>query len=139
MLKTKIKFFFRKEVNKQFLRFCLIGLEKTILTYLVFIILYYFFSVYYLIAGGIGAIAGILLGFIFDKAYTFESKIKSIITLPQYLLVYFITFLFYIFSIRYLVESFSINPIISNIIIQPVMVFFNFFTTKILVFKNKKW
>jgi putative flippase GtrA len=135
----KIKNIFRKEISKQFLRFCLIGIEKTLLTYLVFIILYYFFSVYYLIAGGMGAIAGISLGFVFDKVYTFKSKINSMITLPRYFLIYLLTFLFYIFSIKYLVESFEINPILSNIIIQPPLVLFNFFGTKMIVFKNRKW
>ena len=135
----KIINFLRREISKQFLKFCLIGLEKTILTYIIFLILFYFFRVNYMIAAAIGFIIGVLFGFIFDKTYTFNSKRKSATTLPKYFLVYLFTLGFNLVFLRILVETRGINPIISNLISQPFIVLVNFLGTKIFVFKNRTW
>lgn len=129
----------KKDVSKQFLRFCLIGLECAILTYLVFLILYYYLSINYLISSGAGFISGVLFGFMFNKIYTFESKEKSTTVFPPYLLVYFFTFILAIVGLKVLVENFGLNPLISTALLMPVTTFINFFGTKILAFKNKKW
>jgi len=135
----RLKKLFKRDVTKQFMKFFTIGVEKTILTYLIFLILYYFFNVNYLIAGPIGYVAGILFGFFFDKLYTFESKSKSSKEIVPYFLLYLSSFVFYYFALQFLVETFNINPIIANLILQPIIVIVNFLASKILVFKNKGW
>ena len=135
----KIIDLFKRDISRQFIKFCLIGLEKTILTYLIFLILFYFFSVNYLIAGPIGFVAGILFGFVFDKIYTFESKKKPYKEIVKYFILYGFSFGFYFFSLRFLVETFIINPIIANLILQPILLVVNFLASKLLVFENKKW
>jgi len=129
----------KRDVSKQFIKFALIGLESTILNYLVFLILFYFLSVHYLIAGGSGFIAGVFLGFIFNKLYTFESSQKSSTTLPGYLLVYLFSLIFTIIALKLLVDFVGIDPLISNVFVICITTLINFFGTKILVFKNRKW
>jgi putative flippase GtrA len=130
---------FKRIVSRQFIKFCLIGLETTIFTYLIFIILLYFLSVNYLISSGIGFLAGILLGFIFNKLYTFESERKNIQTFPKYLLIYSFSLAVNLLGLKMFVEHFMIPSIIANIFMLPITTIINFFGTKILAFKDRRW
>ncbi|VVB78730.1 GtrA-like protein [uncultured archaeon] len=129
----------KKEVSKQFLKFCLIGLESTVLNYLVFLTMFYFISINYLVSAGTGFVSGVFLGFIFNRLYTFNSKEKSISTIPGYLLVYLFSLVFSLIALKFLSESIMINPLVSNALLIPITTVMNFFGTKIFVFKNKKW
>ena len=128
-----------RPITKQFMRFCLVGIESTVLTYLTFLIMYNFLGFNYLIASGTGFIAGVFLGFIFNKEYTFRSHKNVAITFPQYLLIYLISLSFSLISIKFLVERLNFLPIISMLLINPIVLLINFFGTKIAVFKNRKW
>jgi len=129
----------KRDVSKQFLRFCIIGLESTILYYLVFILLYNFLFFYYLISAFISFLSGILFGFVFNKLFTFNSKEKDRITFPIYFLVYLFSMIFTLISLKILVDLFNINPLISFALLIPITTLINFFGTKIFAFKNKKW
>ena len=129
----------KREVSKQFLRFCLVGLESTILNYWLFLILFLFLGVNYLIAGGIGFVSGTAFGYVFNKIYSFQSGRKDSIAFPIYLAVYSFSLVFTIFSLKVLVDFFGINPLISNLITISITTIMNFFGTKIFAFKNKKW
>jgi len=96
-------------------------------------------SINYIFSAGAGFIGGVLLGFVFNKIYTFKSKRKSFSTILQYFLVYGFSLFFTMWLIKFLVEKMYFNPIVANLILQPFIVLINFFGTKILVFKNKKW
>jgi len=135
----KIFTLFKKDVSKQFIKFCLIGLESTILNYGLFLVLYSFFGVNYLIAGGTGFVFGTVFGYIFNKIYSFQSRRKDLIAFPMYLIVYSFSLVFTLISLKILVDFLGINPLISNLITISITTMMNFFGTKILVFKNKKW
>lgn len=129
----------RRDVSKQFLKFCLVGLESTILNYLVFLVLFIFLGIHYLVAGGLGFISGTIPGYIFNKIYSFESDRKNVIAFPIYLGVYTFSLVFTIVSLKFLVDYIGINPLISNPITIIMTTVLNFFGTKILAFQNKKW
>ena len=131
--------FYKMQVTKQFIKFCLVGAENTTTTYLSFIILFYYLNVDYFISTIIAFILGTPFGFIFNKIYTFNSNRSSAITLPQYFLIYAISFFFGLLSVRFLVDYLNISPLLSILLVNPFMVFINFFGIKILVFKNKEW
>ncbi len=131
--------FLKRKITKQFIRFCLVGTEITIFSYIVFISLFYFLRVNYIISAGIGFIAGILLGFVFNKLWTFESRERAITSLPKYFLVYTFTLFFTMVSIYFLVEKGKLNPLLSNFILQPFIILINFFGTKVFAFKNFEW
>ena len=130
---------FKREVSKQFIRFCLIGLESTVLNYLVFLVLFSFLSINYLVAAAIGFIAGTLLGFIFNKIYTFESQRKAQREIAPYFLVYLFSLVFTILAMKFLVDFLLIKPLIANVFVIAITTIINFFGTKIIAFKNKKW
>ncbi len=126
---------FKREVSKQFIRFCVVGLASATLTYLIFII---FLKLLYIFATS-GIILGVLFGFWFNRNFTFGSKKRVLITIPKYLLVYTISWAFNMIALKFLVETERLNPIISNLLITPIIVLINFFGIKIFAFQNKKW
>ena len=130
---------FRREVTGQFIRFCFIGLESTVLNYLVFLILLNFFFVFYLISAAAGFLAGMFFGFTFNKIYTFRSRRKSVISLPVYFLVYLFTLGFNLIALKLLVGFAGLQPLISNAVLIPISTLMNFFGTKIIALQNKKW
>ena len=130
---------FHKKISKQFIKFCLIGAENTTITYLSFLILFYYIEINYLLASGIAFILGTSFGFFFNKIYTFNSKRNFAITLPKYFLVYLTSLFFSLFSIKVLVDFVGLAPLLSLLLVNPLIVFMNFFGIKILVFKNKEW
>jgi len=129
----------KREVSRQFIRFCLIGLECTVLYYLVFILLYNYLSFHYLTAAVISFLSGILFGFVFNKIFTFNSKEKNTVAFPTYFLVYLFSMVFTLISLKFLVDSLNLNPLISFALLIPITTLINFFGTKIFVFKNKRW
>ena len=75
----------------------------------------------------------------FNKSYTFRSSGKTSKTLLLYLLVYIFSLFFGLIILNGLVDYFGIEILIANFLIIFVTTTTNFFGTKILVFRNKKW
>ena len=134
-----LKNILKREISKQFLRFAIVGLACATLTYLIFILSYYFLTINYLISATLGIVAGVSFGFGFNKKCSFNSKKRNVIALPKYILVYVISWLFNLVALKFLVESKGLNPIPSNLIILPIIVAINFFGIKIFAFQNKNW
>jgi len=130
---------FKREITQQALRFILIGIESTLLNYIVFLSLLFFLDVDYLIAAALGFISGVFIGYMFNKIYTFRSKRKDKIALPIYLLVYSFTLTFTLLALKIMVDTYGLSPVISNLIVLPVTTILNFIGTKILAFENLKF
>lgn len=129
----------KKEVNKQFVKFCVIGLESTVLYYLIFIVLFNFLDMNYIISAILAYLIGVHFGFVFNKLLTFGSHKNTLKNYPKYLLANLVTLVILIFGLRFLVEAVRISPLISTAILIPFTTIINFLGIKILVFKNKKW
>lgn len=129
----------KREVTKQFLKFCLIGLETTLLYYIIFLLLYHFLNIYYLLSTTIAFVIGAFVGFFFNRLLTFNSKYKSVRYLIEYFLVNLTTLGIMNLLLKILVDYIGLNPLISTASIIPITTLINFFSIKIFVFKNKKW
>jgi len=129
----------KKEIIKQFLKFCLVGLESAVVYYLVFLLIFYFAKINYLIASGTGFICGALIGYKFNRLLSFSSNRKNIVALPIYIGIYLFSLIFTIISMRFLVEILEIVPVVSILIVIFFTTLINFFGVKFLAFKNKKW
>lgn len=134
-----IKELLKRDVSRQFIRFCLVGAESTILYYLIFILALYFLSINYTISFAAGFVAGTFFGFIFNKVWTFESERNPSREIGQYFLIYLISFGIGFFSIKFLVDNLGLLPIIANLPTLAITTLINFFGTKIFAFRNKKW
>ncbi|MEK6919118.1 MAG: GtrA family protein [Nanoarchaeota archaeon] len=123
----------------QFIKFGLVGVESTILNYFVFILLLLFFDIYYLLAAACGFIIGVLFGFFFNEALTFDSNRTKTSSFFFYILVYLISLTINLLFLRFLVENGGMNQIAANVLLAPFIIIINFFGAKIIAFKDKKW
>jgi putative flippase GtrA len=134
-----IKELLKREVTKQFLRFCLVGIESTIFTYLIYLLFFHFFGFTYAFSYVPGVVLGTLFGFYFNKSFSFESREEIKKSLFIYLGVYAFSLTIGGFFLKLLVNKGGLHPLIAII---PVLIFttiVNFLGTKILAFKNMKW
>jgi putative flippase GtrA len=131
--------FLKRAVTRQFLKFCLIGLESTILNYLVFLFFYYFLSSHYLLSAGIGFISGTIFGFFFNKVYSFGSRKWINRELPLYFLVYLFSLSLNLLLLKMIVTITPLGSLVSNVLLLPLMTLLNFIGSKIIAFQNKEW
>jgi len=134
-----LKGILKRDITKQFLKFCLVGLESTILNYLFFIIFLYFILLSYTLSFAIGFITGTLFGFVFNKLWSFESERNPSKEIVVYFVVYLISLFLGMLCLRILVNQLDMKPIIANIPVLAITTLINFFGTKILAFNNTKW
>jgi putative flippase GtrA len=131
--------FIKREVSKQFLKFCVVGFESTISNYLTFTTMIYFLFINYIVSFITGFIFGTLFGFVFNKMWSFESKRNYKLEIGIYFLIYLISLGIGILLLRFLVDHLNISPIVANIPVLILTTLINFSGTKIFVFKNRKW
>jgi len=82
-----LKFFFER--NFTFFRFLIVGLFASIINLLCFYILFYKLNVYETLSYSISYVLGVVIGFIFNKRWSFNFKKESNKALfSKYLIVY---------------------------------------------------
>ncbi len=123
-------------MNKQLLRFVIIGIFSTVVNYCIFFGLYKFLSVNYIVASSIGFLAGVFAGYNFNKIWTFDIKAKSNIYIIKYYTVYIASLFFGLALLKIMVSLAQISPEIANIIVIVFTTCTNFCGTKLWVFKK---
>lgn len=127
-----------KHLSAQFIRFCIVGLIATTISYLTFYIAIEYFSINYLIANIIAFVFGISSGYPLNRAWTFsakEHKHKHTKIFP-YLCVYLFSLLLSLIFLRIVVEYAKIDPKIAFILSIGLTTCTNFIGTKFFVFRH---
>ena len=124
-------------MKRQFLRFIVVGLISTAVSYGVFFIALHFFSLYYLVSSALGFFSGVVVGFFCNKSWTFEASDKSHKDIiAKYFLVYLISLFIGMGCLKILVDFFHLSPELANFLIIGVTTCTNFIGVKFLVFKK---
>lgn len=132
-LKTK------EELNKfirQFIKFILVGIINTLVTYVTFKILTNIFFVNDILAIIISYIVGVINSFILNKIWTFRSKIMSFREIIFFVIVFFISLFFKIIVYKTLKEKFLIQKDIAFFIGMAVYTSINFLLNKYITFRK---
>ena len=122
----------------QFLKFSIVGGFSTLINYLTFFVCIKYLSLNYLVAASRGFLLGAIIGFIFNKNFTYNSKIMVFTSFPVYIAVYAFSLFINIIFLRYFVESLRMSPVVANALLVPFIVFLNFLGTKIIVIKKRE-
>lgn len=132
----------KKETLIQFIKFGLVGMSNTALSYIVFYILVKF-NIHYQVANIIGFIVGVLNSYFWNNRYVFktaEGEIRNHFkTLLKTFVAYGITglvlqgFLLWLF-----VEILNMNSLVAQLFGLAITVPLNFIINKFWSFKNKK-
>ena len=121
----------------QFVRFIMVGLLSTALNYGVFFALYQQTSLPYLSASAAGYVAGVVLGFLFNKYWTFGSTSKKHIRdIGSYLAVYTVSLILGLGLLEGQVSFLGFNPLLANLVTIGFTTITNFLGTKFFVFKK---
>ena len=123
-------------IQRQFIKFIVIGVFSTVINYGIFFILYHFIAVHYIASSAIGFMSGVFVGYHFNKNWTFGVAEKSPHYLYQYYLVYTISLVLGLGFLHLLVKRLDIIPEIANILTIGLTTCTNFLGTKFWVFKR---
>ena len=122
----------------RFIKFSIIGIISTIINYLIFYVSYIFFNIYYVFASILGYIIGLLLGYFFNKRWTFT---ENVLIGKSYIIKYTFCQLLGLLSQQIvligLVEILLIDPIISNIVSLAFAAIVSFILIDYFVFEKK--
>ena len=129
-----LKFFFER--NFIFFKFLLVGLFASIINLLCFFILFYKLNIYEALSYSISYVTGVVIGYIFNKQWSFNYKKKSNRAIfSKYLIVYTIN----LFVGMGVFELVLIMSNIEELLVQAIVIIItavsNFIGLKMFVFR----
>ncbi|MDD5341307.1 MAG: GtrA family protein [Patescibacteria group bacterium] len=127
----------KKEIVRQFLKFCLVGILNTIIDYGVYLFFSRALGLYFLYANIVSVLVAMTFSFFANKYWTFgnfENKLAS-----QYLKFFLIAIFYFIlynaifyFSVKYL----NVFDLLAKLVAIALGLFWNFFANKYWTFKK---
>ena len=132
----KLKNKLDKTTIQFFIKFCVVGLGSTILSYTIFFLLYSIVSIHYIVASLIGYVSGLAFGYFLNKLWTFGVKKNSVALALKYITVYIFSLCLSIVILYIMVDYAKIDPLISNVFVIMISTLTNFFGVKIIVFNK---
>lgn len=127
-----------KQLINQIFRFGIVGVISFLIDYSIFWILHDQMSVYYLFANACSFSISVIVNYILNLKFVFQSsensnKTKEFIT---YIILNIIGLGFNQFIMKVCVGYLRITPMISKIIATGIVMIYNFISRKILIEKN---
>ncbi len=138
----KILEIFSKQKNVshfQFIRYAVSGGIAFISDFTILYILTDFFHIYYLVSAGIAFITGVLITYIFSITWVFDIRRiqNKHLELGLFILLSVIGLLLTELFMWFFTEKVSFHYLISKIIASAIVLFWNFFSKKIILFSSK--
>lgn len=137
----KIQILKYKEVPRQFIVFCLVGVSNTVIDFFTYILLTRFidfFSKYFLLANIISFIMAATNSYILNRTYTFKSSNGNIKKeYIRFILVSCIGLCINTMILFSLVHLFSMHDIKAKMCAVVVVIFWNFTINKLWTFNNR--
>ncbi len=124
-------------LNRQEIRFLLVGGLNTIVGYGLYVILV-FFNINYLIANTISTIIGVLHSYLWNRFFTFKSKEKAFKEILKFISVYIISYLLGMGTLFVFKEVLNLSPYIAGFINLFITTLISWFGHKYFSFKNSK-
>lgn len=116
------------------IKFSIVGLSNTVVSYLVFLFLFKTFNVFYLLASIFAYIAGLLNSYFWNLRWTFKEEHSNKIFL-RFLLVNLIAVLCKILLMYFIVEYFDYNKLIAELLAMSFVILLNFLGNNFWTFK----
>ncbi len=135
-LMQKIKYLlFKKhiETGRQFVKFSLIGISNSVISYCVYLILL-FFNFYYILALIISNIISIINSYLWNRFWAFESKKIWHQEIFKFVFVYVVSFVVNLLLLVLLVEVAKIDPKLAQLLAAVFLVFLTFSGQKFWTF-----
>lgn len=128
--------FFTKTIL-QFVKFCIVGVSNTLISYVIYSILV-LINIYYILASIIAFIVGITNSFYWNDKFVFATnKNKFFVYLKTVLSYSFTGIIVHNIFLILLIEKFSINKYIAPLFILIITIPLNFILNKFWAFNEK--
>lgn len=134
--KADLKSFILNDENKRFLKFAIVGVSNTAISFLVYVVLVKL-SLYYILASIISYIAGILNSYILNTAFVFKEK-KTKKNLFMFSSVYLSALLINLSLLYIMVDVFGTGPITGQILVTGLVMIYNYIMQKKWTFGSSK-
>ncbi len=130
--------FFSLHTSKQATKFFVIGVLSTAVNYGIFFILLQLFHFYYVIAAIAGYVSGLMIGFVLNRSWTFQS-LETRVTREALLYggIYFFSLVMSMLFLRLLVSAFGFDPRFANVCAIGLSTIINFLGCKFFVFRKR--
>lgn len=129
--------------KKQFLLYILFGIATTFVNILIYFILVAYFDIEYKTATSLAWLISVFFAFITNRLYVFNSSNGTVfkVTLEFISFVFFrlISYTFDLSIMILLVEYFVINDVVAKCFANVTVIVFNYFVSKYIIFKKKKF
>jgi len=125
--------------KSQFIRYAISGGIAFILDFTILYILTDFFQIYYLMSAGIAFIAGVLTTYIFSITWVFDKRRiqNKHLELGVFILLSVVGLLLTELFMWFFTEKVYFHYLNSKIISSAIVLFWNFFSKKIILFSSK--
>ncbi|WP_326511584.1 GtrA family protein [Clostridium intestinale] len=120
--------------KKEFIKFGIVGVSNTLITFVVYNILLRL-GINYLVANIIGYICGMINGFIWSKNWVFKVNNESKMYFIKFALVNLLSLAVSTGLLMVLVKQLSLNSTIAQLITTCITVVINYLLNKIYTFK----
>ncbi|MPM35968.1 hypothetical protein SDC9_82562 [bioreactor metagenome] len=124
--------------NKQFLKFGLVGLSNTLISYITYVGLVYF-SIHYQFANIAAFIISSLCGFLLNRSWVFNAKHSPVTNqLLKYYIVYGSSLVLSLILSYFWIEILGINKYLPPIINLCITVPYNYIFNKLWAFRRRR-
>lgn len=123
---------------QDFLKYLVVGILNLGFTFLV----YYFFlrilKANYLISFSVSWICGVAFTYVINAYWVFkaEDAVNFTKSFPKYLIIYFCSFLFNIWALKFVTDTLNFDPLLGQFLIIPFIIVINFLGMKYWSFRN---
>ncbi len=126
-----------KNMIYQFFKFGIVGVINTINNYLVYRFCLYI-KINYVISTTIAFIVSSIIGYILQKKFVFDSKVKKKTSLVKFYIVYISSYFISLGLTILFVEYFKISDKYAPLLVLFVTVPYNFILSRFWVYKEKR-
>lgn len=125
----------RNPIVAQFIKFGLVGVSNTLLTFLVYTLLLKVFGVWYLAASGIGFAVGAVNGFLLNHSWTFRGHAGGQFAAVRWFIVQGSGLLVNLGVVYLMVEQVGTDKLVGQAIATAIVVVLTFFANRAWTFR----
>jgi putative flippase GtrA len=125
----------RPHVVVQFVKFGIVGISNTLLTFVVYTVLLKGFGVWYLAASAIGFVAGAINGFLLNRRWTFSDHVGDALTPVRWAIVQSTGLAINIGLLFVLVHEAGLDELVAQALTIGVVTLITFFANRAWTFR----
>ncbi len=120
----------------QFVKFGIVGVSNTLISFAVFILLLKVFGVWYLAASGIGFAVGAVNGFLWNRAWTFRGHVGDALTPVRWFVVQSCGLLIDLGLVYVFVDGLGLDELVGQVMTTMIVTVLTFLVNRAWTFRG---